>query len=100
MHLPLRLLLRHLREARAWFAEKSPEELVVEGRAEPEELAQLMKKILSDRSLKLRLQDKALRLGKSWTWNNVGKQYVKLSQSILRPEPSVSQDGGTMSYAR
>lgn len=67
---------------------------------EPEELAQLMKKILADRSLKLRLQDKALRLGKSWTWNNVGKQYVKLSQSILRPEPSVSQDGGTMSYAR
>lgn len=67
---------------------------------EPEELAELMRKILSDRSLKLRLQDKALRLGKSWTWHNVGKQYVKLAQSILRPEPSVSQDEGTVSYAR
>ncbi len=67
---------------------------------EPEELAELLRKVLSDRTLKLRLQDKALRLGKSWTWNNVGKQYLKLAQSILRPDSSISQDGGTVSYAR
>ncbi|HCF50845.1 MAG TPA: glycosyl transferase family 1 [Syntrophomonas sp.] len=66
----------------------------------PEELARLLKKVLSDRTLKMRLQDKAGRLGKSWTWSNIGKQYINLAHSILRPEPATSQDGGSVSYAR
>lgn len=66
----------------------------------PEELARLLKQVLSDRTLKIRLQDKAGRLGKSWTWSNIGKQYINLAHSILRPEPATSQDGGSVSYAR
>ena len=65
---------------------------------DPEELAQLLRQVLSDRTLKMRLQDKAARLGKSWTWSNIGKQYVSLARSILMPEASVSQEG-SISYA-
>ena len=63
---------------------------------DPEELAQLLRQVLSDRTLKMRLQDKAARLGKSWTWSNIGKQYVSLARSILMPEATAKEGVSVM----
>lgn len=49
----------------------------------PVELASLIKKILDDQKLKSELQEKALALGESWSWPNIGKQYTDIFQQLL-----------------
>jgi len=51
---------------------------------DPNEISGLIDSILSDEALKTRLQNRALELGKSWTWNNIGKQYKKLFKLIFK----------------
>lgn len=51
--------------------------------AEPEELSHLIRSLLLDEALKSRLQSRSQELGKSWTWNNIGKQYKNLFQKVL-----------------
>ncbi|MGI6436303.1 MAG: glycosyltransferase family 4 protein [Syntrophomonadaceae bacterium] len=67
---------------------------------EPEELAVLLARVLSDRTLKLRLQDRAWQLGKSWTWSNIGKQYSRLAYNILQPETISREGGSSFSHVR
>jgi len=51
--------------------------------AEPEELASLIDKILSNPQLKEQLEKKAGKLGKSMTWPQVGKRYVSILENIM-----------------
>ncbi|MDD2586735.1 MAG: glycosyltransferase family 4 protein [Syntrophomonadaceae bacterium] len=51
--------------------------------ASPAELASLVRKILADNELKSSLQEKALKLGQSWSWPNIGKQYTTLFNQLL-----------------
>jgi len=51
--------------------------------ADPQELADLIKTILSDSKLQHNLQSKALELGKTWTWPSIGQQYTQLISKIL-----------------
>ncbi|MDD3890405.1 MAG: glycosyl transferase family 1, partial [Syntrophomonadaceae bacterium] len=43
----------------------------------------LVRKILADNELKSSLQEKALKLGQSWSWPNIGKQYTTLFNQLL-----------------
>lgn len=51
--------------------------------ASPDELASLVRKILADKELKSSLQSKALELGQSWSWPNIGKQFTSLFNQLL-----------------
>ncbi|WP_061215316.1 glycosyltransferase family 4 protein [Syntrophomonas wolfei] len=66
--------------------------------ADPEELAGLMKKILTNPVLKQSLQDNALKLGKSWSWPSVGQQYTQLFEQLLGETPLTKEP--RISYAR
>lgn len=68
--------------------------------ADPEELSELLARVLSDRSLKLRLQEKAGQLGKSWTWPNIGRHYSRFAYNILQPEKISLEGGGSYSHVR
>lgn len=54
--------------------------------ANPEELASLIDKILSDHQLKENLEEKASKLGKTMTWPQVGKRYVSIIENIMQTE--------------
>ncbi|MCG0275295.1 MAG: glycosyltransferase family 4 protein [Thermosediminibacteraceae bacterium] len=53
--------------------------------ADPEELAQLIEKVLSDPVLKTQLEKKAAKLGKTMTWPQVAKSYLDIIEEILQP---------------
>jgi len=50
---------------------------------ESQELASLIEEILNDKGLQKRLQKKALEIGNTWTWPNVGQQYSRFFRQIL-----------------
>lgn len=50
---------------------------------EPDELAELLCRILSEADLKLKLQENAMKLGKTWSWPSIGKKYTKLFRKLL-----------------
>ena len=66
--------------------------------ADPEELAGLMKRILTNPDLKQSLQYNALKLGKSWSWPSVGQQYTRLFEKLLAETPLTKEP--RISYAR
>jgi len=49
----------------------------------PEELAQLINRILDDNGIKASLQQLALELGREWSWPSVGRHYTELFEMIL-----------------
>ncbi|HPF19749.1 MAG TPA: glycosyltransferase family 4 protein [Syntrophomonas sp.] len=51
--------------------------------AEPHLLAQGLKKILESQELQKSLQEKAWELGKTWTWSNVGREYLVFFEQVL-----------------
>jgi len=52
--------------------------------ADPEELASLIDKILSNPKLKEQLEQKAAKLGRTMTWPQVGKKYVAIINNIMQ----------------
>lgn len=52
--------------------------------AEPAELASLIDMVLTNPKLKAGLEAKALKLGKTMIWPNVGKSYVEVLENIMR----------------
>lgn len=54
--------------------------------ADPEELAFLIDRILSNPQLKDQLEKKADKLGKTMTWPQVGKRYVNIIENIMQTE--------------
>ncbi|MEN6461805.1 MAG: glycosyltransferase family 4 protein [Syntrophomonas sp.] len=70
---------------------------LLSSKPEPEELASLMKQILTDEKLKQRLQEKAHELGKTWSWPSVGKQYDQLFKKILKD--TKKQEARKINYA-
>jgi len=66
--------------------------------ANPEELSDLINQILSDNELKATLQERALELGKQWSWPCVGKQYTGLFDMIL--DDHYIQEENEVNYAR
>ncbi|MFA7078766.1 MAG: glycosyl transferase family 1, partial [Syntrophomonas sp.] len=79
-------------------------EVLSEGRGllsrgiEPRELATLMESILNDKGLQKQLQKKALEVGDTWTWPNVGKQYSRFFRQIL--DDRTDQAESRLSYAK
>lgn len=77
-------------------------EVLAEGRGllsespDPEQLASLMSRILSDAKLKRHLQTKAYDTGKSWSWPSVGKDYDNLFYHILKTQ---NQEARKLNYA-
>lgn len=65
-------------------------EILSEGRglvaseANPEELADLIDRILSNPQLKAQLEKRAMKLGKTMLWPEVAKSYVRILQGILQ----------------
>lgn len=59
---------------------------LIASQADPQELADLLEKILAEPELKRQLQAKAYSLGKDWTWPNVGKQYTAMFKSMLQTD--------------
>lgn len=55
-------------------------------KADPNELANSIKKILADPQLKQTLQENAYALGKNWLWPNIGRQYTDIFKKIMRTE--------------
>jgi len=51
--------------------------------AEPRLLAQSLRQILDNRELRENLQNKALQLGKTWTWSNISLEYIHFFRQIL-----------------
>lgn len=66
-------------------------------KAEPELLAILINNILADEKLKNSLQTKALNLGETWSWPNIGKNYSSLLVSILKEK---IEEDNILKYAR
>ncbi len=62
-----------LKEGRGLLAEE----------ADPQNLAKLLRQILSNQDLTEQLQTKAFELGKTWTWSNIGKEYTSFFKQIL-----------------
>ncbi len=64
-------------------------EVLSEGRGllsrgiESQELAALIEEILNDKGLQKRLEKKALEIGNTWSWPNVGQQYSRFFRQIL-----------------
>ena len=52
--------------------------------AHPESLANLIKKILADPDLQSSLEARAYKIGKTWTWPNIGRQYSSVLADILK----------------
>ena len=79
-------------------------EVLSEGRGllsrgiEPRELATLMESILNDKGLQKQLQEKALEVGDTWTWPNVGKQYSRFFRQIL--DDRTDQEESRLSYVK
>ena len=79
-------------------------EVLSEGRGllsrgiEPRELATLMDSILNDKGLQKQLQEKALEVGDTWTWPNVGKQYSRFFRQIL--DDRTDQEESRLSYVK
>lgn len=57
---------------------------LISSKADPEELAVLIDKILADPQLKKKLETNTAKLGKTITWPQVGKKYVKVLSKILK----------------
>lgn len=64
----------------------------------PEELAGLVNRILDDNDLKSCLQQKALEIGKGWSWPSVGRQYTELFDMIL--DDHYIREENEINYAR
>jgi len=80
------------------------EEVLAAGRgllapeATPEELAQLINRILGDDTLKAQLQQQAWELGKDWSWPSIGRQYTELFNLIL--DDHYIREENEINYAR
>lgn len=57
---------------------------LISSKADPEELAILIDKILSNPKLKKKLETNTAKLGQTITWPQVGKKYVKVLSKILK----------------
>lgn len=69
--------------------------------ADPDELAHLLIKILAEPELKMKLQEKALKLGRTWIWPNIGKKYTSLLKQLLAAEDdSIIREEQKVNYAR
>lgn len=62
-----------LREGRGLLAQE----------VDPRNIASLLEQILSSKELSDRLQNKAYKLGKTWTWANIGAEYTCFFKKIL-----------------
>lgn len=51
--------------------------------AEPHLLAQAMRQIMENRQLRESLQNNAWQLGQTWSWSNVGREYIGFFRQIL-----------------
>jgi glycosyltransferase involved in cell wall biosynthesis len=51
--------------------------------ADPHLLAQALRQILGNDELRDSLQDKALQLGRTWTWSNISREYTHFFNQIL-----------------
>lgn len=56
---------------------------LISSKADPEELAVLIDKVLSDPELKTKLETNTARLGNTITWPQVGKKYVNVLTKVL-----------------
>ena len=67
-------------------------------RAEPHLLAQSLRQILDNNELRESLQNKALQLGRTWTWSNISLEYIHFFRQIL----SLNRIGGekVLHYAK
>lgn len=63
------------------------------------ELSALMETILKNPALKLDLQKKAYKLGKHWTWPNVGQQYTEMFKSMLDADSELIWKDNNLTYA-
>jgi len=52
-------------------------------KADPQEIAALIKSVLADESLKQKLQQRADKLGANWSWSRIGEQYTRLFDRLL-----------------
>lgn len=66
--------------------------------ADPNELAELLNRVLSDEVLKNGLQQQAFELGKQWSWPCVGQQYTELFELIL--DDHYIREENEINYAR
>lgn len=79
-------------------------EVLSEGRGllsrgtEPQELAVLIEEIISSKGLQKKLEKKAMEIGNTWTWPNVGKQYSLFFSQILNHGPE--QEESELTYAK
>lgn len=71
---------------------------LIADKAEPRELASLILSILADPELKRSLQKAALKLGKTWTWSNIGREYTDFFNKIIDPPLLVKEEG--LTYAK
>jgi len=55
----------------------------------PQELAALIAEILNNKGLQKKLQKRALEIGTTWTWPNVGQQYSRFFGQILNNHEEV-----------
>ncbi|MDD4802952.1 MAG: glycosyltransferase [Syntrophomonas sp.] len=65
--------------------------------AAPQELADLIEKVLDDKHLQNKLQKKSFEIGDNWTWPNIGKQYSRFFRQILNEHSE--QDERRLNYA-
>jgi glycosyltransferase involved in cell wall biosynthesis len=63
----------------------------------PEQIAQLINKILTDNHLKASLQDKTKTLGANWSWPNVGLKYSEFFHTLTDKN---AEKGQIIKYAR
>lgn len=66
--------------------------------ADSDELAELLSSILAEPDLKAKLQEKSLKLGRTWAWPSIGKQYTLLFNQLL-DEKGIMEEL-TVNYAR
>ncbi len=67
--------------------------------AEPTELGVLLENIIQDPILKQNLQKRAWKLGKNWTWPNVGQQYTEMFKSMLETDTELFMEEKNINYA-
>ncbi len=77
-----------LRDGRGLLAEKP----------DPENLAILLEQILSSQQLAEKLQARADKLGKTWTWSNIGLEYTDFFSKIL--SKSQQEEEKQLNYAK
>jgi Glycosyltransferase len=65
-----------------------------------QELAVLIETILYDKALQKKLQKKALAVGNTWTWPNVGKEYSRFFRQILHNETDHEEEEVELNYAK